>query len=276
MDDKIKIIKEKIWNEKNNEINELLVLGAQDYFIKKFSDFKNYFSSRPRAVVCMDEGTAHKFLEGIDKFCLAGSGILYPAISNKERVEKVADLFVKLGIKYVYSHGACGAVELAYKRDFPDSEATGDKVDAYAEKWCEEVVARMNANGIQCEHRNIKAAEMTRPPEYHIARVVYFDAVGGFNPGKHNNLPMGFVIGRKFIPSEYAGEELKTVVNIAFGHHGFGELFSQELPFIVTVLAKHEEELKNLQKEIESILKDEEHFQKGNIKIDGLVVGLIK
>jgi hypothetical protein len=114
---------------------------------------------------------------------------------------------------------------------------------------------------------------MERPVEFHNARVVYYDGVGGFNPNKEIGLPMGFVIERAFLPIEYVAEELKVAVNIAFGHHGFGELFTAEHPFVIIALGKSAEEAEKLKQEIISTISSNENYSNGKIKVDDIMIG---
>lgn len=267
-------IEEKMvaWNVESEEIKNLLKQGAQTYFKKEFPDLKHAFLEKLECVVCMDEGTAHKDIGGESKLCMAGSGILYPAASEEERIQKVANLFNVLGIRDVTSHGACGAAGLAYKRDFSGVSATAEQIDEYAKSWSKKVNEEINRLGSECEYKNIEAADMERPVEFHTARVVYFDGVGGFNPNKEVGLPMGFVISRHYIPGDYVAEELKIAVSIAFGGHGFGDLFTKEMPFIIIALGRTGENVEELKKEIENILKAESSFKDGRVKVDCLSI----
>ena len=72
---------------------------------------------------------------------------------------------------------------------------------------------------------------------------------------------------------KYAFVELKVAINIAFGHHGFGEKFTAENPFIIVVVSGNEAELNSLKKEIaQTIAQDEEtKIHADKIKIDGFV-----
>ncbi|TSC83775.1 MAG: hypothetical protein G01um101413_915 [Parcubacteria group bacterium Gr01-1014_13] len=249
---------------------DLNTKGAQTYFLTDFPNLKQTFLTKLEAVVCIDEGCAHKDYKGKAKLALAGAGILFPASSEEERVQLIAKLFTEIGIVEITSHGGCGAVGLAYKRDFSDSQPTAQELEDYGKKWVEKVAAEMIRLGREAAVGHISVEELERPAEFHIAHVVYFDGVGGFNPDKESGLPMGFVISRKFLPSEYAVEELKVAASIAFGHHGFGELFTSETPFVIIPLANSLEELNNLKSEIEQALKDNPNREK--IKVDGVVI----
>lgn len=265
--------KQEAWQAGEETMADLVKSGATDFFKREFPDLKHAFLSPLNCVVCMDEGTAHKDIGGLNKFCLAGSGILFPAISKEERLQKVSELFIKLGVENITSHGGCGAAGLAYKRDFPDKkEVTAQEIENYAIDWSKSLTEEIERKNAAAEHIHIAAEEMERPVEFHVARVVYYDNIGGFNPNKEIGLPMGFVIGRAFVPKEYALEELKVALNIAFGHHGFGELFTKEEPVVLLVMAKDENGLTDLKKEMEEAVKNNVNYTAGKIKIDGLIV----
>lgn len=271
--DPIEQEKQSAWEAENDEVKTLLNDGADKYFKQEFPDLKHSFLSKLECVVCMDEGTAHKDYGGESKFCMAGSGILFPANSEEERIQKVAKMFIDLGISEVTSHGGCGAAGLAYKRDFPDAKSTTpEQIEEYAKNWARKVAEEMGRLGHEENFGHIATEEMERPAEFHVARVVYYDCIGGFNPNKEIGLPMGFVIERKHEPAEYAQEELKVAADIAFGHHGFGDRFSKDLPFVIIVLAASQDEVQNIKKQIEETLKENKNLKEGKIKIDGAVV----
>jgi len=260
------------WEAENEDIKNLLSQGAQIFFRKEFPDLKHAFLDKLECVVCMDEGTAHKDIGGEAKLCMAGSGILYPASSEEERVQKVANLFNVLGIKDVTSHGGCGAAGLAFRRDFPGVTPTPEQVDEYAKSWSEKVDEEINRLGSESEYKHIEAGDMERPAEFHTARVAYYDGIGGFNPNKEIGLPMGFVISRHYVPADYVAEELQIAVGIAFGGHGFGDLFSKDLPFIVIIFGRTTETVESLKKEVENILKDVQEYKDGKVKVDGVLI----
>lgn len=267
--------KETVFEAEDADIKELLSLGAAEYFKREFPDLKHAFSEKQKCVCCIDEGTAHKDINGEWKLALAGSGILYPAANEAERLEKVAKILIARGVTDITSHSGCGAAGIAYRRDFPDADThanLAEKIEAYAQAWSDKLAVKIEELGHSAERTHVLAEDMERPIEFHNARAVYFDGVGGFNPNKEIGLPMGFVIERAYLPAEYTAEELKVAVDIAFGHHGFGKLFYAESPFVIIALAKNDEQLNNLKDEISSALADNENFVGGKIKIDGLIV----
>ncbi len=244
-------------------------IGVDKFFKDNFSNLGDNFVDKKEAVVCMDEGCAHKDYKGEGKFSIAGSGILLPASSDVERVQIAARLFSEVGIKDITSHEGCGAVGLAFKRDFPDQNPTANQLKSYGEEWVKKVADVMNKEGHEVNVDFISAQEMERPDGFHDAQVVYFDGIGGFNPNKQAGLPKGFVISRKFLPGEYAVQELQVAVSIAFGKHGM-EKFTEDAPFVIVVMASDDSTLADLKQEVGNSLESNPNFSK--IKIDGLVV----
>ncbi len=264
--------KQSAWDAGKKDMQDLASQGARAYFAKEFPDLKHSFSVHTTCVCCVDEGTMHRDMEEGDKLALAGSGMLYPATNEDDRLAKVADLMIARGVKTITSHGGCGAAGLAYRRDFQNAKPTAPDIENYALAWAQKLTDQINLKQHEAEHVHISESEMERPAEFHVARVAYFDAVGGFNPNKEKGLPMGFVIERKFIPAEYAATELQVAANIAFGHHGLGELFNQAEPFVIVIFASSAEDLEKLKQEAEVDLKDDDNFKAGKIKVDGMVV----
>lgn len=263
------------WENEQSNMKLLVSEGAQNYFSKEFPDLKHSFLPDTHCVVCIDEGMAHKDMSGESKFCMAGSGILFPATNEAERLQKVAELFLKNGVIAVTSHNGCGFAGIAYHRDFPEAKPGEIKVEIieeYAKDWVKKLKDEMGRQGKDPELTHIVAEDMERPVEFHIARLAYYDAVGGFNPNKEIGLPMGFVIERKSLSAEYTSMELLLTVSIAFGNHGFGELFTKENPFVVVVWANTEEELNMVKEEIKSTLANNEPYKRERIKIDGIVI----
>ena len=269
-------LKNEAFETQNPDLKELVELGAQKYFRQEFPDLKHSFIDSQKCVCCMDEGTAHKDINGEAKLALAGSGILYPAGNEAERLEKVAKIMIERGVTNITSHGGCGAAGLAFKRDFPEADLhdpdLAQKIEDYAKAWSDKLADKIRELGVSAERTHVLAEDMERPVEFHNARVVYFDAIGGFNPNKEIGLPMGFVIERKYFPADYTAVELKVAADIAFGHHGFGELFTMDNPFVLIAMASTADEADSLKKEMSATLAENENYENGKIKIDAMVI----
>ncbi|TAN33622.1 hypothetical protein EPN28_02345 [Patescibacteria group bacterium] len=248
------------WSNGQEVMRKIYEQGTEKY-LKNLPEWGKCFVNTHECVVCMDEGVAHKKMGGLTKFPMAGSGILFPASSEAERLKKTAGLMKNLGVSEITSHGGCGAAGLAYKRDNQGTEPTSEQMDNLAIDWAKKLADKLGAR-----YRHVALTEMARPAEFHSARVVYFDGTGKFNPSA-DGLPMGFVISRAYLPAEYATEELKVAVNIAFGHHGFGELFTTENPFVIIVLGSGE-----LADEATAAFKDDKNYLEGRIKVESVTV----
>ncbi|TAK21370.1 MAG: flagellar basal body-associated FliL family protein [Chloroflexota bacterium] len=174
---------------------------------------------RPRAFTlkdtylrCIDEGTPG----GLH---MAGSGALY---------EKAFD-DLKGKITGIYTHEGCGAAKLYVeskniKTDDPDSVA-----DAEAKTLAEKL-------GVPYLGR-IAAKDMSRPPQIHTARAIYYDGTGKFEPTNVPGIPQGFMISRKLISDPaYAKAEVEVAIGIAMGDHGFGSHFTGKSPLYLTLV----------------------------------------
>lgn len=257
---------QKEWDQQNGAMFEIFKNGAADFFAKVGVEKAKVESHE--TVCCIDEGTANVD-DGENKFAMAGSGILFPAASWSERLNRVAELYIKLKIKKVTSHDGCGAAGIAWKRD-GGKEGTGcETSDEYGKKWVAELQGTINEklkafNGGEVEIANISSKEMVRPPEFHNARVVWFDGVGNFNPHKlGDKIPKGFLIEYGLIiknaktdeESNYPFAELQVAIDIALGSHGFGNKFTKESPFLVVVLAKDDRQLSVIKKTMSSMIE---------------------
>lgn len=169
------------------------------------------FVLQDRHLRCIDEGTPG----GVH---MAGSGIL--------NTNKIKDLKGK--ITGVYCHEGCGAARL-YVEEAGLGPADPDNIaEEEAGKLAEEL-------GVPYLGK-INFEQMPRPRETHIARVLYYDGTGHFDPSQVA-LPSGFTITRKAISdAQYAKTEVEAAINIAKGSHGFGRRFSPSAPFYLVAV----------------------------------------
>lgn len=219
------------------------------------------------SVCCMDEGTAQ--MEGDEtRLAMAGSGILFPAVSWEERLEKVADLYITLGIKTITSHDGCGAAGIAWRRD-GGADQTGFRTpDEYGKAWVKDLEKVINTKLEKMDKeivstRHINSEEMVRPAEFHNARMVYFDATGKFNPHfLGDKMPKGFLINYGVEKNtgveenkDYAFAELQVAIDIALGGHGFSQKFTPESPFVIGVIANTQEELEEIGGKVDKMVE---------------------
>ncbi len=226
--------------DKQNPLLEKLYNGVGDY-VKIIKGFGRSFELRKRSIRCIDERVAG----GIH---IAGSGILL----GKERISKIAR---EANVTEITSHEACGASQLAYDNLTPEEKAMYPNAGEYAKAWTQE---RAQELGIGYTHLDVT------PQGFHIARVVYYDASGTFDPSKISELPSGFIVSRKYISKEEAQKDLDIAISIAFGAHGFGHRFKKGSEFLIIPIAG-EASLETLNEEVKSIAQ-----QYGDrVKIDG-------
>ncbi len=267
--------KDAEWDRQEPAMGELLAGGAQ-YFLDRRGD-TGVFSDKRERVCCMDEGTAN--LDSKGSLCMAGSGILYPAQSWEERIKRVVEICHRLGVRQITSHDGCGAAGLAFKRDGGAAKLGDITPDEYGQKWARELQAALDKRLGRRESAsvNISAGEMKRPPEFHNARVVWFDATGRFNPAKLGDaIPRGFVIdyghavelARTREEADYPLAELAVAINIALGEYGFGKKFTADRPLVIVVLARNPGELETVKEWIARGLPAD---KKELVRVDGFV-----
>lgn len=266
------------WDKQNAVMSEINDNCVADFLAEV--GVENGKVESHETVCCMDEGTAH-IADGENKFAMAGSGILYPAASWLERLDRVADLFIMLKVKKVTSHDGCGAAGIAWKRD-GGKEGTGcATADEYGKKWVAElqevINAKLKVSGDgTVEIANVGSKEMVRPPEFHNARVVWVDGVGDFNPHKlGDKIPRGFLIEYGLIKEnakteeerEYPFAELLVAIDIALGSHGFGNKFTKESPLLIVVLAQNGIQMAVIREKVSLMIEK----YGGRVKLDGVV-----
>jgi hypothetical protein len=66
--------------------------------------------------------------------------------------------------------------------------------------------------------------------------------------------------------------EVKVAANIAFGHHGFGELFTNDNPFVMIAMARTADEADTYKAEIAKALEENQNYKDGKIKVDAMVI----
>lgn len=224
---------EKEWKKALPAVFKLKKIGAQKYF-NEIENISDAFSLSDTDLRCIDEGTAG----GLH---LAGSGILL----NINQAEEVCK---KAQVSGIFSHAECGAARIYAKRENLDEEES----DEFGIEWAKTIALKLKVP----YKGHIEIEKMARPSGLHTAVAAYYDGTGQFDNSKIASLPKGFVIDRKYLDLDYGKTELKTAIEIAFGSHGFGNKFSEEMPFSVVVLAKDAETEKNLVAEAKDVVKE--------------------
>src|SRR3989344_7706927 len=163
------------------------------------ADLAEAFRLKDRVLRCIDERTGG----GLH---LGGSGVL---LSNAIEVVR------SMNVEAITSHAGCGAAKMAAA----EAGIPVERVEHYAEQWSRTLARQL---GVPYQ------GHLPVTPEFHIARVAYYDGTGQFDwshiPG---GLPAGFTISRKYLDPEYAKREIDIAASIAMGDHGYGDLISQ-------------------------------------------------
>ncbi|MFH1721163.1 MAG: hypothetical protein ABH950_01010 [Candidatus Altiarchaeota archaeon] len=255
----------KHWRNQESAFKIITSIGMEA-LAKEAVNLDKAFVLGDRGMRCIDEGTEG----GIHG---AGSLIL---LKRDEAVK----IIQAAKIDVIYSHEGCGAAALAYQelgaeeRDRLKLQYQVTTADEYGIIW-----AKTIANQAGKKYGgHIKADEMTRPKEGHIARIAYFDGTGQFDNSKRpEGFPPGFVVSRRILPPDYAAQEADISVSIATGNHGFGKLITPEAPrqFLIVPIGdprNPEFSLKKLTAELGSSGIIEKFG--GRVRIDGFTAPL--
>lgn len=232
-----------------DEVMRKIYTEGMDKYVKGLQGLDKAFAPADLNVRCIDEGTPG----GLH---LAGSGILLG-------VEKAGEVLKAAGVTGITSHDGCGAAGIYARNNNLDAS----KSDEYGKEFAKELAEK---TGIPYTG-HIPFGEMKRPAAFHTARAAYYDGTGKFNCDTVPGLPIGFVVSRKFIDPAYALEEAKVCANIATGDHSYGEMITEEAPFLLIAVGDGSDgELGKdaLMKELEPLAA----AFGGKVKIDGFVM----
>ncbi len=210
-------IKLKYWNQQQQIYKQIYQNGMVDY-LKNRHNSKKAFVCNDGCLCCIDEGT-------FGQEHLAGAGILW------EDREKLKRCIKKAKIKKIISHQNCGAAKL-YAQKYNLDE---NKSDEYAIQFAKNLAEEL---GLKWEH--LGTEKMNRPEQFHIARIIYYDATNHFNYILADCFPPGFEVSRGLSDKKEALEELKICVKMILNNeHGFGELITEENPLIICPIASN-------------------------------------
>jgi hypothetical protein len=243
----------RYWRVQEPLFAQISKMGWQRY-VDSLPHAKNAFQLSDRDVRCIDERTPG----GIH---LAGSGILIQ--------DQAEEILRSAGATGIWSHAECGAARMAGQElrceeslpagrhgAVPSLRGLFD-VDSIAKEW-----AMAIADRLRVPYKGHIPQELLKgPAAFHIARVIYVDDTGVFDPSKHHGFPPGFVISRKYLPPEYARKEVEIAISIAFGAHGFKDLLTSENPLQIVLIADPSE--KNAQSSAFDDLRHERVFVNG-------------
>ncbi|MBI3632615.1 MAG: hypothetical protein HY225_04155 [Candidatus Vogelbacteria bacterium] len=206
---------EQKWAESESMFSKIYGTGVKKY-LEGLPSLTSAFHKSDLGVRCIDEGTP----SGIH---MAGSGIILSTAEKIDELRRVEEELKRAGVDGVYSHEGCGAAALYAETVAHDP----NNAHKYAVEWAQKLAKEL---GVDYKGHIDKLA---RPKDFHNARIAYYDATGEFDPFKIKEIPDGFIISRHFLDPMYSKEELGIALSIAMGHHGFGDKFSKDKPFII-------------------------------------------
>jgi len=206
----------RLWAD-SRLIRECIERDGIESYVRSLSSLSDAFRPGDHTLRCIDGRTPGGAR-------LAGSGILL----GLEKAKAFAQAAQCDRITYHEDCGAARAFALENHRDA--GEAT-----TCAREFAEELA---QALGLPCAE-----TPLVGPPGFHDETVIYYDGTGLANPSRVSGLPKGFVISRAYFGDDFpaALEQVKFVVGIALGEHGFGELFTREHPLRVVAIGHPEE-----------------------------------
>ncbi len=241
----------KYWDEQEPAFKIICKKGMQEY-VETIPALKRSFASADRSVRCIDEGAPG----GIR---LAGSGILL----DSERVEAVMKAAGATGI---FVHEECGAAAEAFRRLTERERTKFSGADSYAAYRAQQLAIKLNIKYKGIIGFSSGLERMRRPRGLHVARIVYYDGTGQFNPS--GILPPGFVVSRRHTDRDYALFETDFTFSIASGSHGFGDLITPQSPYLIVLIGDPRNpafSLDELKREVEPIAA--RHGER--VKVDG-------
>ncbi|MFH1236783.1 MAG: hypothetical protein V1648_00045 [Candidatus Aenigmatarchaeota archaeon] len=235
------------FSRQNMLFTDLRERGADSFYNSNVPGIYAAFPENNGVVSCIDEGTPHGHIR------FAGSGIL-----NENIFDFMQKLRMDDKLACITSHDECGAAGLfAKQHSLKLSEA-----DAYAKEF-----SRHLAKQLGVSYRHIPMEEMKRPAGLHTARIIYYVGADAFDP-LVSGVPNGFVISRAHMDGKNAQKEAGIAAKIAFGGHGFGELFMKSAPLHVVAIGDPRENALSTGSLLEE-LKPLAAEYKSKVRIDG-------
>ncbi len=219
------------WEKQSQVVAPILANGFKDY-VNSDAQINNAFKdsfSKSDSICCIDERVKEEGLH------VAGSGIAYilgfldqaDTKDIKEIIslaaEKAASEFQSFQPARIYTHHGCGAENLVYGQlleRYGKDGITFEDPSQLGLYWANEVAKKLNIN---------YAGRLdVDPADFHIARVIYYDATGLFTHRSVKNgvLPEGFILSRKYMNKEQCMAETNVAIGIATNDHGFGDLIN--------------------------------------------------
>lgn len=239
--------RQEAWEAQDQIIVPIVKSGIQKY-VETLPDLYKAFALQDRTVRCTDERTPG----GIH---IAGSGILLG--------ERVFDLLQNADVTGITSHHDCNDVRFyAQEKGF-----NTERADEYGKAWAEELALKLNVP----YQGHIKSEQLVGSPNFHHARITYYDGTGRFDPSRISGLPSGFVINRRYVHSDDAKKEMSMAASVVLGEQGSGDLFTKHTPFLVVVIGDEntaDYSLGALKQELQGF---EENYN-SRVRVDGFMI----
>jgi len=261
----------KIWEEEQEKIwkiKNFFVSSDNDYFYTIDKNVEN--EPKNKLKICCIDGR----IQAIDKRAYyireGGSGIL-----RKNELDIIADTYKELarslGVERVEitRHSSCGAEVKSGLRE----EEIIEHHENLKNKLQEEIGKEVCLNTI-----DQNSLEGVLLDGMHSERAFYFVEDDFFNPEQYSDiLPRGFVFHSACSADrEYQKANVHIALGIAFGKHGFGELFSSEEPFLLLGIGNGSEVIKQAKDKLnevkESFVEKDKNFE-DKIFVGGIMLG---
>lgn len=239
---------DEFWKSQDSIYQNINRVGMATY-VAGIPNLHQAFYPQHNVLGCMDERidccTRHA----------AGSLILRP-------FEEALSFIRRTGAHAITSHAECGAALMAAERAGQPTDP--ESVDRFAEEWTRNLAK--SAGIAYGGHISV------RPRGLHIARAVYYDSTGIFNPIPECNFPPGLVIDRGDSEPKYAKEEVELALEVMLGEHGFGEERFKISPILIVPVSQPlntQPTLAELTEELKEIPTVKKVLDAGIAKIDG-------
>lgn len=234
-----------VWYRQRQALVDAIRAQGMARYVAGIPDLARWFLPADRWLRCIDEGTPG----GVH---LAGSGILLG-------VEEAANIARAAGVTAVTSHEECGAAKLWATQQGKEVRCSDD----HGKQFAAEVAKRLGVS-----YCHLPIAEMSRPAGLHVARVIYYDGTGKFDPSHVPQLPPGFVISRRYVTAKYASQECAIALSIALGDHGLGTLFTPHDPLLLVAIG-HPSDAPLSQQHLRSEVTSVAESHGGRVIVDG-------
>lgn len=265
---------------------ERLAVERKKFITKEAFEYisKEAFVHDKDCVCCIDERVASRDTLGGNevngRWFIAGSGILLPVESWRDRAKIAAEEAFKRGIKQFSYHAGCGAAKLAVDNDLSQLEEPDKYLldpNLHAEQFSSLAQAELNKlNKINEKVIFVPKKEVV-PFGFHNAIGAVVDGTGEFNPHVMKDgepLKHCFMLDWKSGSELTDGKqnagynliELQTAIGIAFDH-GFGDKFDSKNRFNVVLISHDSDQLKEMKNAVKAYISYNLGKQKDFIEI---------